>query len=109
MRVRTAQEHDFVGIAQSNVSDELAAAAQVAIVLLAQHRCADPVALTGVLVRHSRLPKAADLIVEHGLSEVGRQQFRCRGTRKVLTQMKADARGTRRWSGAAHRPRTTRL
>ena len=52
MRVRTAQEHDLLGAAQRDVGDELAAAAQVAIVLLAQQRRADPVAL----FRHRRLP-----------------------------------------------------
>ena len=53
MRVRAAQEHDLLGTAQRDVGDKLAAAAQVAIVLLAQHRRADAVAL----FRHRRLPR----------------------------------------------------
>ena len=56
--VRAAQEHDLLGTAQRDVRDELAAAAQVAIVLLAQQRRADPVALTGVFIRHHSSPKA---------------------------------------------------
>jgi hypothetical protein len=36
MGVWTAQEHDFLGARQRDVGDELAAAAQVAIVLLPQ-------------------------------------------------------------------------
>ena len=61
MRMRAAQEHDLLGAAQRDVGDELAAAAQMAIVLLAQHGCANPVALTGVFIRHRRLPESRGL------------------------------------------------
>jgi hypothetical protein len=50
MGVWTAEKHHLLGSAQSDVRDELPAAAQVTIVLLAQHRRADPT------VNYSSLP-----------------------------------------------------
>ncbi len=52
MRVGAAEKYDLVGTAQRNVSDELAAAAQMAVVLLARHRRADTMALIGSLNCH---------------------------------------------------------
>src|SRR5205809_2820129 len=43
MGMRAAQEDDLLGARQPDVGDELATAAQMAVVLLAQDRCADAV------------------------------------------------------------------
>jgi hypothetical protein len=56
MGVRASQKHDLLRAGQLYVGHELAAAAQMAIILAAQQRRADAAFLTGALVRHLRPP-----------------------------------------------------